>query len=82
MRPKTLQQAAMKRALDLAGGVTFLSNKVGVSAYALDAMLSGTEEIPMWLFLRVVDYINEAEAAGVDVIPGTPGDGPSGKELY
>lgn len=54
--------AALRRARDLAGGVSFLSGKTGFNAETLDAMLHGREEIPGWVFLRVWDYINDAEA--------------------
>jgi hypothetical protein len=81
VRPKTLQQAALLRARDLAGGVSYLGRHLGIGAAALDAMLACTEEIPTWVFLRVVDYINDAEASGTTP-PGFPAnwqDMPDGK---
>ncbi len=61
MLKETLQQVALRRARDLAGGVSYLSHRLGVSAHDLDAMMHGTEQIPTWVFLRAVDFINEAE---------------------
>ena len=43
----------------MAGGVTFLSHAVNVTAKDLDDFLHGREPIPEWLFLRVLDYLNE-----------------------
>ena len=62
---QSLQQAALKRARDIAGGVTFLGRAIQIPADALDAMIHGRAAIPTWLFLRVVDYVNEAEAKGM-----------------
>ena len=57
---KNLQQAVLAYARDLAGGVTYLARKVGMGADSLDAMLHGAEPIPSWVFLRAVDFVNEA----------------------
>lgn len=62
---ETLQQLALRRARDLAGGVSYLSQKVGVGAHDLDAMLHGAAKIPTWVFLRTVDFINDAESASI-----------------
>jgi len=64
MRPKSLQHAALLRARDFAGGVSHLGRKIGIGADSLDAMLHGTVAIPSWLFLRLVDYLNEVETSG------------------
>ncbi len=68
---ESLQQVALRRARDLAGGVSYLSHKLGVSAHDLDAMMHGTEGIPTWVFLRAVDFINEAESQNTPP-PGLP----------
>ena len=57
---KNLQQAVLAHARDLAGGVTYLARKIGVGTDLLDAMLHGAEAIPSWVFLRAVDFVNEA----------------------
>jgi hypothetical protein len=55
----------LRRARDLAGGVSLLGRVLQVSADALDDMLHGKSPIPTWLFLRAVDYVNDAEQAGI-----------------
>lgn len=54
--------AALKRARDYAGGVSALSKRIGLSADALDSMLHERESIPGWVFIRVLDYINDVES--------------------
>src|SRR5205823_6555906 len=68
---RTVQQVALRHARDLAGGISFLARRIGVPADTLDAMVHGRESIPNWIFLRTVDYINEAEATGT-MPPGLP----------
>jgi hypothetical protein len=70
---KTVQLALLERARDLAGGVSFLARRVGLGVNALDAMLVGSTEIPYWVFLRSVEFVNEAEEAGMPP-PGFPED--------
>jgi hypothetical protein len=73
MSRESIQQATLEHARDLAGGVTFLARKLGVGVHSLDAMLVGNEEIPGWVFLRAVDYINDPQMADA-VPPGLPAD--------
>ncbi len=78
-RPKmkeSIQQATLRRARDLAGGISFLARRIGVSADVLDAMMHGRQDTPAWIFLRAADYINEAEQIEVAPYfpPGRPGD--------
>lgn len=54
--------AALKRARDYAGGASGLSKRIGLSADTLDAMLHEHESIPGWVFIRVLDYINDVES--------------------
>jgi hypothetical protein len=68
---ESIRQAALKRARDLAGGVSYLGRKLGVGADALDAMMQGREPVPSWVFLRAVDFINDAESRGMPP-PGMP----------
>ena len=71
MLKETLHQVVLRRARDLAGGVSYLSLRLGVSAHDLDAMMPGKDIVPMWLFLRAVDFINEAESQKT-LPPGFP----------
>jgi CheY-like chemotaxis protein len=68
---ETVRQATLRRARDLAGGVSFLGRQMGVGVNALDAMLWGREEIPGWVFLRAAEFVADAEAGNV-VPPGFP----------
>jgi hypothetical protein len=70
---QSIQVASLSRARDLAGGVSYLARKLGVGANSLDAMLVGREEMPFWVFLRAIDFINDAEMSG-SVPPGFPAD--------
>jgi hypothetical protein len=72
-KKSSLQVAALKRARDLAGGVSYLARKLGIGANSLDDMLHDKEPVPSWVFLRAVDFINEAETSGVTP-PGFPED--------
>jgi hypothetical protein len=58
---ETVQLATLRHALDIAGDVFELSRRIGPGARSLLAMLRGDEEIPMWVFLRMVDYVNEQQ---------------------
>jgi hypothetical protein len=73
MKKSSLQVAALGRARDLAGGVSYLARKLGIGANALDNMLHEKEPVPSWVFLRAIDFINEAETAG-RTPPGFPED--------
>jgi hypothetical protein len=77
----SVQASLLRRARDLAGGVSLLAKALQVSAYDLDDMLHGKAPIPTWLFLRAVDYVNEAEqgsiaaqSAGAGAVSGFPFD--------
>jgi hypothetical protein len=61
----SVQAALLRRARDLAGGVSLLAKALQVSAYDLDDMLHAKAAIPTWLFLRAVDYVNDVEQAGI-----------------
>lgn len=68
---ETVQQATLRRARDLAGGVSYLGRKLGVGVNALDAMLCGKEETPQWVFLKAAEFVARAEEAKVTP-PGFP----------
>lgn len=70
---ETVRQATLRRARDLAGGVSFLGRQLGVGVNALDAMLWGREETPGWVFLRAAEFVADAEAAK-RLPPGFPSD--------
>jgi hypothetical protein len=70
-RQISIQQATLYRARDLAGGVTHLSRALLVGMNELDDMLHDRMQIPNWLFLRAVDYVNENETHP-DAPLGTP----------
>ena len=72
-KPKSLQEAILRRASDLAGGVSYLAKHLQVSATDLDAMMHGAEAIPSWVTLRAMDFVNEAESRGITP-PGYPAD--------
>jgi hypothetical protein len=63
MAQLSLQQAAIRRAMDLAGGVSHLARALQVSADDLDAFMAGRQAVPNWLFLRTVDFLNDKETA-------------------
>lgn len=70
---KTLQVAALEFARDLAGGVSYLARRLGLNSGTVDSMLYGEAEIPTWVFLRTVEFINEAKESGKPP-PGFPED--------
>lgn len=61
-RSISIQQATLRRARELAGGVNPLSRALHVATNDLDDLLAGRAAIPPWLFLRAVDYVNEHDA--------------------
>jgi len=61
MSKESVQQAALRLARDLAGGISFLARHLGLPANDLDAMMHGREKTPTWVFLRAVDFINEVQ---------------------
>ena len=73
MSEETIQQAALRLARDLAGGVSYLSAELGMPANALDDLIQGKGHVPHSLFLRVADYIATARQRK-DPPPGLPPD--------
>jgi hypothetical protein len=71
MRKDLVRIGALKRARDLAGGVSFLARRIGVGVNSLDAMIQGHEEVPAWVFIAAVDFIRQADETGA-VPPGFP----------
>jgi hypothetical protein len=61
----SVQTALLRRARDLAGGVSLLAKALQLSAYELDDMLHAKTPVPTWLFLRAVEYVNEAEQMAI-----------------
>ena len=58
---ETFRQALLRRARDLAGGVSPLSRHLAISVDDLEAMLHGQMEIPTAVFYKAADYIHENE---------------------
>lgn len=70
---ESVRQATLRRARDLAGGVSYLGRSLGVGVHALDAMIHGNEETPQWVFLRAAEFVSRAEEAKTTP-PGLPAD--------
>lgn len=68
---ETVCQATLRRARDLAGGVSYLGRKLGIGVNSLDAMIHGNQDIPQWLFLQAAEFVAEAETAR-ETPPGFP----------
>lgn len=68
---ETVRQATLRRARDLAGGVSYLGRRLGIGVNSLDAMIHGNQETPQWLFLQAAEFVAEAESAG-ETPPGFP----------
>ena len=68
---ETVHQATLRRARDLAGGVSFLGRRLGIGVNSLDAMIHGNQETPQWVFLQAAQFVADAEAAR-ETPPGFP----------
>ena len=53
----TVHARALRRAAEIAGGLSQLSTKLGVPERALEVWLTGTQPIPPEIFLRAVDIV-------------------------
>ena len=53
---------ALRRAVQICGGVDALGDRLNVSSAALESMMSGAEAVPAALFTRVVGLLLEATA--------------------
>ena len=70
----TVHAQTLRRAAQIAGGLSQLSTQLGVPERALEAWLQGTQPIPPEIFLRAVDIvtandINEISNSSVKIIP-------------
>jgi hypothetical protein len=54
---------AVERAVEIAGGVTALAGALGVSSVLVRACITGSHETPTSVFLKVVDYLMDRDAA-------------------
>jgi hypothetical protein len=70
----------LHRARDVAGGVSYLSKTIQISAIDLDDMLHGRAAIPNWVFLRAVDYVNAHETSPEGPLGAPPGAKPVPQE--
>src|SRR4051812_29196030 len=82
IRPIPDPGAVLKKARELAGGVSFLSRHIGVSAAQLDLYLHGQEQVPETVLRRGVGFLCDVSHPG-DAPPGFPatrrgGDLPQG----
>jgi CheY-like chemotaxis protein len=68
---ETVRQATLRRARDLAGGVSYLGRKLGIGVNSLDAMIHGNQETPQWVFLQAAEFVAEAESVR-ETPPGFP----------
>lgn len=68
---ETVRQATLRRARDLAGGVSFLGRKLGIGVNALDAMIHGNQDTPQAIFLQAAEFIANAETSKATP-PGFP----------
>lgn len=73
MSEETIQQAALRLARDLAGGVSYLSLELGTPANVLDDLIQGREPVPHALLMRVAGYIAAAQQRK-EPPPGLPPD--------
>jgi len=71
VRPIPDPVAVLKKARELAGGVTFLGRRIGVGASQLDLYLHGQEAVPETVLRRAFDFLSEASTPGY-VPPGFP----------
>jgi hypothetical protein len=58
----SIQQATLQHAKLIAGSLHRLSTAISVPTEDLTKWLDGSEPVPTWVFLRAVDYVNEAES--------------------
>lgn len=58
---ETKEQATLRRARDLAGGVSYLAHQLGVGSSLLDLMMAGVIQTPDWVFERAAAVVAEAE---------------------
>ena len=70
----TVHAQTLRRAAEIAGGLSQLSTQLGVPERALEVWLTGTQPIPPEVFLRAVDIvtasqINEITDSNLKIIP-------------
>jgi len=62
MKNSEVPMMALRRAVQLCNGLNALGDELNVSTDTLDRMLTGEEELPQELFIRVVGLLLEATA--------------------
>lgn len=62
MKNSDVPTMALRRAVQLCGGVDALGDALNLSGEALDRMLSGEEEVPLATFTQAVGMLLEATA--------------------
>lgn len=78
----TVHAQTLRRAAEIAGGLSQLSTQLGVPERAVEEWLQGTQPIPPEIFLRAVDIvtaneINEIKDSHVKIIRAPTGSDPS-----
>jgi DNA-binding transcriptional regulator YdaS (Cro superfamily) len=61
----TVHAQTLRRAAEIAGGLTQLSAHLGVPERALEVWLTGTQPIPPDVFLRAVDIVTANQINGI-----------------
>lgn len=62
MKDSEVPTMALRRAVQICGGVDALGDQLNVSTDALERMMSGTDAVPAALFTRIVGLLLEATA--------------------
>jgi DNA-binding transcriptional regulator YdaS (Cro superfamily) len=78
----TVHTQTLRRAAEIAGGLSQLSTQLGVPERALEEWLQGTQPVPPEIFLRAVDivtanHINELSNSHVKITPPSTDPDPS-----
>ena len=62
MKNSEVPMMALRRAVQICGGLDSLSDKLMVSTDALERMLTGEEDVPQRVFMQTVGLLLEATA--------------------
>jgi len=58
---ESVQVATLKWGVQVAGSIFELARRVGLADSSIRAFLDGSERMPNWVFLRLVDYVNDEQ---------------------
>ena len=62
MKNSDVPMMALRRAVQLCGGIDSLSDQLNVSSDALELMINGEDEVPLPVFTQAVGLLLEATA--------------------